>query len=242
MSKSIELPFINVRDVVIFPKMQMPLMIGRSFTIEAIRYAKKVNKGRLIVVSQKSVTNEKPLKKSDMYSIGTECKITQCVAFPDETMKVLIEGIRPIKIRKIFDRGDIRYAEAEVIKFKSSSKLLNEDKESIIDLLVRWNPVIATNDELPFLKELQKESHPDKFLALVFKMICGPANPRIRQEWEKMPKVKRNKLKISPRQTRLVNLEVSERQKILEEVDGAKQIQLIKSMLKDETLGIVKAL
>ena len=93
-----ELPLIPIRNIVIFPQMIVPLFIGRTKSIKALDDTLK--KEKLVVFTlQKNEEVEEPQPK-DLCTIGTVAEIVQVMTLPDETTKVLVEGICRIKIEK----------------------------------------------------------------------------------------------------------------------------------------------
>ncbi|WP_301098390.1 endopeptidase La [Otariodibacter sp.] len=99
--KTIELPLLPLRDVVVFPFMVMPLFVGRDKSIQALRAAMESNK-QLFLVTQKDANKEDPTM-DDVYSVGVIANIIQMLNLPDGTVKVLVEGQVRGKIAHIHD-------------------------------------------------------------------------------------------------------------------------------------------
>ena len=90
------LPMLPLRDVVVYPYMIHPLLVGRRGSIAAVEAA--MLKDRLImVVSQKDKEINDPDRK-DIHRVGTIVHITQLLRLPDGTMKILVEGLRRARI------------------------------------------------------------------------------------------------------------------------------------------------
>ena len=85
-----------LRDIVVFPKMIVPLFVGREKSINALELSMSKNKD-IVLVTQKASKIEDP-KPKDLYSVGTLCKILQLLKLPDGTLKVLVEGVKRVKI------------------------------------------------------------------------------------------------------------------------------------------------
>ncbi len=100
-SESIELkellPVIPLRDVVVFPHMLYPLLVGRKFTVKALHEALDKDK-QIFLVAQKSATEDNP-KISDLFEVGVVARIIQVMKMPNETYKVLVEGLVRGKIK-----------------------------------------------------------------------------------------------------------------------------------------------
>jgi len=90
------LPLLPLRDIVVFPSMVIPLFVGRDKSISALNEVMKNDK-KIILVTQKNSEIDDP-KKTDIFSFGCEGSILQLLKLPDGTVKVLVEGIKRVKI------------------------------------------------------------------------------------------------------------------------------------------------
>ena len=105
------IPVLPLRDTVVFPKMIVPLFVGREKSIHALQQVNEIG-GKVVLVTQKKASTEDP-KSDDIYTIGTLGNILQMLKLPDGTVKVLIEGIERIKIKEFFDNGKFISADIE---------------------------------------------------------------------------------------------------------------------------------
>lgn len=101
------LPLLPLRDVVVFPKVIIPLFVGRDHSIKAIEKAME-NHRQIILVTQKDSETISP-KFADVYSTGVLANVLQMLKLPDGTVKVLVEGSERFKIANMFieDNGYI---------------------------------------------------------------------------------------------------------------------------------------
>lgn len=104
-------PVLPLRDTVIFPKMIVPLFVGRQKSINALQKVNDCN-GNIVLATQKKADLEEPAG-SDIYHIGTLGNILQMLKLPDGTVKVLVEGLERVKINEFTDNGD--YLSAEIV-------------------------------------------------------------------------------------------------------------------------------
>lgn len=112
--KEILYPLVPLRDVVIFPKMIIPLFVGREKSIKAIKTLKSKN-SPLILVSQKNSSVANP-KQKDIYKIGVMAKIIQTITLPDETIKVLVEATHKVQIKNVIEEDGYLKATHDIIK------------------------------------------------------------------------------------------------------------------------------
>ena len=109
-------PLVPLRDVVIFPRMIMPLFVGRSKSIRAIEKIDTKNH-EVVLVAQKKSSVDSP-KARDLYKFGVIAKILQTLKLPDGTLKTLIEAKEKIKITKVIETPH-GYFEALIEKVKT---------------------------------------------------------------------------------------------------------------------------
>ena len=85
------LPMVPLRDLVVFPHMMIPFVIGRPSSIRALDYA--LTKGKRIFLSaQHDATRDNP-GPDEIHTLGTVCNIVQSLKLPDGNVKVLVEGL-----------------------------------------------------------------------------------------------------------------------------------------------------
>ena len=96
MHTKANLPLLPLRDIVVFPSMVIPLFVGRDKSITALNEVMKSEK-KIILVTQKNSEVDDP-KKNDVFNYGCESSILQLLKLPDGTVKVLVEGIKRVKI------------------------------------------------------------------------------------------------------------------------------------------------
>ena len=93
------LPMMPIRDVVIFPHMMTPFVVGREASIRALEEALAGDK-KIFLATQHDASVDDP-KPNEIYQVGTVANIVQSLKLPDGNIKVLVEGIDRGKILKI---------------------------------------------------------------------------------------------------------------------------------------------
>jgi ATP-dependent Lon protease len=117
------LAMVPLRDVVIFPYMMMPFVIGRSSSVRALEYSLAHDR-RIFLAAQHDATTDDP-EASDIYTVGTISNIVQSVKLPDGNIKVLVEGL---------DRGRTIECQEEEGYFKIVAKTIPKVAESSPEL------------------------------------------------------------------------------------------------------------
>ena len=85
------LPIVPLRDVVVFPHMMMPFVIGRPSSTRALEHALGKDK-RIFLAAQHDASIDEP-QPNDIYTMGCVANIVQSLKLPDGNIKVLVEGV-----------------------------------------------------------------------------------------------------------------------------------------------------
>jgi len=93
------LPVIALRDLVFFPYMVLPLLIGRPRSVAALEEARDGNDLVLLVAQRQPSTNEPG--SGDLFRVGTVARVVQVSSLPDGTARVVLEGLGRARIRRL---------------------------------------------------------------------------------------------------------------------------------------------
>jgi ATP-dependent Lon protease len=96
-------PLMPLRDIVLFPGMVAPLVVGRKKSILALEAAME-NRSLIFLVTQKDARVDDP-EQRHLYSLGTLASVMQLLRLPDGTIKALVEGKRRAIIVGGFENG-----------------------------------------------------------------------------------------------------------------------------------------
>lgn len=108
------LPVVPLRDVVVFPHMIYPLLVGRRVTVNALQEAMVKDK-QLLLVAQRSAATENPTP-TDLYDVGVVARVLQVMKMPNGTLKVLVEGLVRANILSVAKTRDFYQARLRVIQ------------------------------------------------------------------------------------------------------------------------------
>src|SRR5712691_4680790 len=147
------LPMVPLRDVVVFPHMMIPFVIGRPSSIKALEYALVKGK-RIFLSAQHDATRDNP-GPDEIHTLGTLCNIVQSLKLPDGNVKVLVEGL---------DRGRALEFKEEQGFFRVVVKLIPRQVESGSGVEAVMSKVIALFEQ--YVK-LSNNLHYDAMLAAV---------------------------------------------------------------------------
>jgi ATP-dependent Lon protease len=125
------LPIVPLRDVVVFPHMMMPFVIGRPSSTRALEHALLKDK-RIFLAAQHDASIDDP-KPDDVYTMGCVANVVQSLKLPDGNIKVLVEGVdRARAVEWKEDKGFYRV----VIKVLAKQKEAAGDVEATMGRVV----------------------------------------------------------------------------------------------------------
>ncbi len=110
------LPVLPLKDVVVFPSMIFPLLIGRAATLAAIEKAMLQDR-KILLVTQRDPGTEDVAPK-DLFEVGVVANILQTLKLPNGLVKVLVEGVSRVKILSWSPEADCLYAQTESLKIR----------------------------------------------------------------------------------------------------------------------------
>src|ERR1700749_1534776 len=96
-----KLPMMPIRDMVIFPHMMTPFVVGRESSVRALEEALSGDR-KIFLATQHDASVDEP-NADDIYETGTIGNIVQSVKMPDGNIKVLVEGVERARATEIND-------------------------------------------------------------------------------------------------------------------------------------------
>jgi ATP-dependent Lon protease len=113
--ESKKLPMMPIRDVVIFPFMMTPFVVGRESSVRALEEALAADK-KIFLATQHDASIDEP-KANEIYQVGTIVNIVQSLKLPDGNIKVLVEGVERGKILQVVDTDGFMQATVRVARY-----------------------------------------------------------------------------------------------------------------------------
>ena len=110
-----KLPMMPIRDVVIFPYMMTPFVVGRESSVRALDEALTGDK-RIFLATQHDASVDEP-KPNEIYQVGTVVNIVQSLKLPDGNIKVLVEGIERGKVLQIVETDGYYESTIRTVKY-----------------------------------------------------------------------------------------------------------------------------
>jgi ATP-dependent Lon protease len=110
-------PMMPVRDMVIFPEMMHPFIVGREASVRALEEALAGDK-KIFLVTQHDASVDDP-KPEEIFQVGTLANIVQSVKLPDGNIKVLVEGTERAKIVQVTSEEGFFRATVRLVPVKA---------------------------------------------------------------------------------------------------------------------------
>ena len=197
--KSMNLPVLPLRNIVVFPNMVVPLFVGRDKSINALEQVMDKDQ-ELLFLSQKNSEVDDPSEK-DLFKLGTRGKILQLLKLPDGTVKVLVEGLARCKVKKIEFTSD--YITADIEEFENSEVISDTIKALGRSVVSKYETYANINNKtssevLTSVKDIEDEN------------------------------------KLADTVASQIAINIQEKQKILEEIDLEKRLNMILSYIEGE--------
>ena len=199
-------PIVALRDIAAYPFVIVPLYINRPRSLTALNVALATNQ-RILLVPQKNPDNRNP-QVEDFNSFATVGKIVQLSKLNDGRTKVLVEGICRCRIGEIVDNGD--YWSAAYTKI--------EDKSP--------DGTDAEKQEISIICEQVIEE---------FKQYLAASNRENQELIETLRKISAINIgRVADTIAAHMNIEYTDRVKILETLDHLERIELVCNLLDHE--------
>ncbi len=161
------LPFLALKNTVLFPGIVIPITVGRDRSIKAIN--KAYEEGKVIaVLSQKDSEVEEPYTK-DLYEIGTIARILKLLRMPDGTITAILQGRRRFSLIEILREMPFLEGKVETLDYIEPENKLEFEAlvSSILDLakqIIELSPNIPS-EAMVMLRNISNTSFLLNFIA-----------------------------------------------------------------------------
>ncbi|KKR95550.1 MAG: Lon protease [candidate division TM6 bacterium GW2011_GWE2_41_16] len=139
------LPIVPTMDVVVFPRMIIPLLVVDEHIIDGIQRALEEKPPRevLLVASKKSFppNEEQTIGTDDLYTVGTIATVMRVIQIPNNGIKILVNGVSRARVLNITTERNVLEATVEKIPFEMQpnsvriDRMINDLRESASRLI-----------------------------------------------------------------------------------------------------------
>ena len=138
-------PVLPLRDIVVFPGMIVPLFVGREKSVKALEEVMKDDK-QILLIAQKNAGQDDP-GPDDIYDIGTLGTVLQLLKLPDDTVKVLVEGGKRVKI--VGYTGKAEFFEANAVEMEEAPTDAAELQAAARTVVSEFENYVKLNKKVP---------------------------------------------------------------------------------------------
>ena len=228
------LPILAVRNLVLFPGVLTPILIGRDSSKALIQKAEK--KGLVIgVVSQRDPDTDVPLK-DDLYETGVYAKVMKLLTLPNGNITAIVQATGRLRLIDIVVSVPSLEGLVEPVPEIEPEKRDREFKTAMEDLRSLVAEYVNVNDELPDEAVFAIKNITNNTMALNF--ICSNLPFTVKEkmallETETVKQRLFSVMKIINREINLQNLKADIRNKTREDIDEQQRNYFLQQQIKN---------
>lgn len=115
MQKNFDLPLIPLRGLTVFPNTTVNFDVGRKKSVAAVTDAVKNRNGKIILCRQINTDESNP-QVDGIYTVGVLARVVQVISNGGETLRIIVDGIKKVKVTGYVDNPDFFVASYEPMK------------------------------------------------------------------------------------------------------------------------------
>ena len=229
-----EVPILAVRNLVLFPGVVSPILIGRETSVALIKRAEK--KGTIIgVVCQRDAEVEMP-QEEDLYEYGVFAKVIKQLELPNGSLTAIVQGLGRMKLNGI--TGLHPYLKGNV----SPSEEIHPEKRdrefsaAISDMRLMVTEYVNMNEDIPDEATFAVKNIHNDVMALNFTCTTMPFNIKEKIKLLEVDTIKERvfgTMKILNRELNLLNLKNDIRNKTREDIDEQQRNYFLQQQIKN---------
>jgi ATP-dependent Lon protease len=116
-SSAATLPVVPLRDMVVFPHMMAPFIVGRESSVHALEAALGTEDRHIYLVAQKDPKVDDPLH-DDLHVTGVVARVVQNLKLPNGNIKVMVEGVQRARLLDLEEREGTLWANVDVLEIR----------------------------------------------------------------------------------------------------------------------------
>ena len=227
-------PILPVRNLVLFPGVVSPILIGRNSSKIVIQKAEK--KGELIgIICQRDPEVDVPLQE-DLYRTGVFAKVMKLLTLPNGNITAIVQCHSRLQLNRITQTSPYLEGDVEALSDLDPEKRDREFKTAMDDLRNLVNEYINVSEDIPDEATFAIKNITNNIMALNF--VCSnmpfPVKEKIKLlEMESVKERLFNVMKIINREINLQNLKADIRNKTREDIDEQQRNYFLQQQIKN---------
>lgn len=167
------LPVVPLRDMVVFPHMMAPFIVGRESSVKALEESLKVDDKHIFLIAQRDPKVDDP-EMDDVFRTGVIARVVQNLKLPNGNIKVMVEGLGRAELSSFEEEKGalIASVEAYELNFPASEKIVGYMKT----VLQVFEQYAKASNQLAFesLLTTLKMDDPDRFADTLASHLAVP--------------------------------------------------------------------
>jgi len=227
-------PILPVRNLVLFPGVVSPILIGRDSSKIVIQKAEK--RGELIgIICQRDPEVDVPLQE-DLYKTGVFAKVMKLLTLPNGNITAIVQCHSRLQLNRITQTSPYLEGDVEALTDLDPEKRDREFKTAMDDLRNLVNEYINVSEDIPDEATFAIKNITNNIMALNF--VCSnmpfPVKEKINLlEMESVKERLFNVMKIINREINLQNLKADIRNKTREDIDEQQRNYFLQQQIKN---------
>ena len=228
------LPILAVRNLVLFPGVVSPILIGRESSMSLIRKAEKQD-GLIGVICQRDAEVESPIR-SDLYDFGVFAKVLKILTLPNGNITAIIQGLGRIRLLEILKYKPYMMGHVIAAPEEEPDKKDMEFQTAVEDLRNQTAEYIHMSDDIPEEASFAIKNVGNNIMALNF--ICSnmPFGIKEKMGLLQLDSIKErlfNTMRIVNREISLQNLKLDIRNKTRDDIDEQQRNYFLQQQIKN---------
>ena len=233
-----ELPVLATRNLVLFPGVVSPVLIGRASSLNLINQIKDKPEQAFAVFCQKNAEEDNPVKKEQLHEYGVHAKVIRVLEMPGQgnNVTVILQGMGRCKLTSVNSTMPFLKGVVEVAPEKFPDEKDKEFMAAIEDLRNVTIDYVKKNDDIPDEAQFALQNINNAVILLNFVCTSMPLDVA-----EKVKLLKTNSLKdrlfkllkILHREMQLLELKHDIRTKTREDIDEQQREYFLQQQIKN---------
>jgi ATP-dependent Lon protease len=144
------MPVLPLKETVVFPDSMIPLAIGQERSIRLVDEAVANDRPIALVTSRDG--DDEAQSADDLYAIGTAAAIHKMIRVPDGTLRILVQGLRRVRLARIVQDDPYLVGEFEelpdVITREKEIEALARNVETLFSRIIALVPYLPDERQL----------------------------------------------------------------------------------------------
>ncbi len=228
------LPILALRNLVLFPGVVSPILIGRESSMALVQHSEK-NNSVIGIVCQRDPEIEHPMQE-DLYEYGVLARVMKMLTLPNGNITTIVQCLGRMRLDKVIQQHPYMIGEVTSLPEVDPEKRDREFKTAMKDLRQMTQEYIRLNDELPDEANFAVNNVTNDIMALNFICTNMPFSIKEKMELLQMDSIKErlfNTMRILNREIKLENLKQDIRNKTRDDLDEQQRNYFLQQQIRN---------